>query len=130
LRGILPAIQDAGAELVVIGNGTPEMARAFVEDVGLTTPVYTDPSRRSYELAGLKRGVFATLSLRGIAHAKRAKKGGFKQTAVAGDPWQLGGVLVVEAGGRVAYAHRDSEAGDLAPIDDVRAAVQSAAARR
>jgi peroxiredoxin len=130
LRGILPAIHDAGAQLVIVGNGTPEMARAFVEEMGLTTPVYTDPSRRSYELAGLKRGVLATLSPRGIAHARRAKKGGFKQTAVRGDPWQLGGVLVVEAGGRIAYAHREREAGDLAPVDDVRAAAQAAAGRR
>jgi peroxiredoxin len=129
LRGHLPRIHQAGAELVVVGSGSPEMARAFVEDVGLTTPVYTDPSRRSYALAGLKRGVLATFSLRGMGHAARAMKKGFRQSATRGDPWQQGGVLVVERGGRIGYVHRDSEAGDLAPEQEVLAAVSSLAPR-
>jgi hypothetical protein len=122
-------IHGVGAELVVVGNGTPEMAHAFAEDIGLTTPLYTDPSRRSYGLAGLKRGVFATLSPRGVLHAARAVRKGFRQSATRGDPWQQGGILVVDRGGRVAYAHRDDEAGDLAPIDEVVAAVESLRAK-
>ncbi len=124
MRDILPAIHQAGAELSVIGNGSPEMARAFAEEIGLTTPLYTDPSRRSYALAGFKRGVFATLTLSGLAHAARAHKKGFHQTATRGDPWQQGGVLVVERGGRLGYVHRDSEAGDLAPNEEILAAVK------
>ena len=125
MRGILPTIHDAGAELVVIGNGLPEMARAFSEDVGLTTPLYTDPTRRSYALAGLKRGVLATFSLRGVAHAARAMKKGFRQSATRGDALQQGGVLVIDRGGRILYAHRDNEAGDLTPNEEVVAAVKS-----
>jgi AhpC/TSA antioxidant enzyme len=127
LRGVLQEIHDAGAELVVVGNGTAEMARAFAEDTQLTTPIYTDPSRRSYALAGFKRGMLATLSLRGLGHAARAVKGGFRQGPTQGDPWQLGGVLVVRKGGDIVYAHRDREAGDVAPTGEVLEALRSIA---
>src|SRR5262249_5567460 len=98
---------------------------AFVEDLGLTTPVYTDPSLRSYGLAGLKRGVIATFSPRAVGHALRAMKAGFRQTKRQGDALQQGGGLVIQKGGRIVYTHRDNEAGDHAPLDEVRAAVAS-----
>ena len=124
MRGILPAIHEAGAELVIVGNGTPEMARAFREDLGLEVPLYTDPTRRTYALAGFKRGVLATFSAKGVAHAARAWRKGFRQTATRGDPLQQGGLLVVDPGGRILYAHRDNEAGDLASNEDVLAALR------
>lgn len=119
MRDILPAIREAGADLAVVGNGAPEFARAFRDELGLDMPLYTDPSRRTYELAGFKRGVFATFSPKGMAHAARAMRKGFRQTARRGDALQLGGVLVVDRSGRILYAHRDNEAGDLAPNEEV-----------
>ena len=130
MRGILPAIREAGAELVIVGNGTPDMARAFNDELGLEAPLYTDPTRRTYALAGFKRGVLATFSAKGVAHAARAWRRGFRQTATRGDALQQGGLLVVERGGRILYAHRDSEAGDLASNDEVLAALQSVSSRR
>ena len=44
---------------------------------------------------------------------------GFRQGRTQGDPWQLGGVLVVRPGGQVAYFHRSQNAGDHAPAGDV-----------
>jgi len=130
LRDILPAIREAGAELVIVGNGTPDMARAFRDELGLEAPLYTDPTRRTYALAGFKRGVFATFSAKGMAHAARAWRKGFRQTATRGDALQQGGLLVVERGGRILYAHRDSEAGDLASNDEVLAALREVSNRR
>jgi peroxiredoxin len=124
LRGILPAIREAGAELAIVGNGTPDMARAFHDELALDAPLYTDPSRRTYALAGFKRGVLATFTPRGVAHAARAWRKGFRQTATRGDALQQGGLLVVERGGRILFAHRDSEAGDLASNDEVLAALR------
>jgi peroxiredoxin len=124
LRDILPAIRQAGADLVIVGNGSPEFARAFREDLGLDVPLYTDPTRRTYALAGFKRGVLATFSAKGVAHAARAWRKGFRQTATRGDSLQQGGLLVVDRSGRVLYAHRDNEAGDLAPNEEVLAALR------
>lgn len=125
MRDILPAIREAGAELVIVGNGSAEFARAFRDDLALDAPLYTDPTRRTYALAGFKRGVLATFSARGVAHAARALRKGFRQTATRGDALQQGGVLVVDRGGRVLYAHRDNEAGDLAPNEEILAALRS-----
>lgn len=124
MRDILPAIRKAGAELVIVGNGAPEFARAFRDELGLDTPLYTDPSLRTYALAGFKRGVLATFSPKGAAHAARAWRKGFRQTARRGDALQQGGLLVVDRTGRVLYAHRDREAGDLASNEEVLAALR------
>ncbi|HEX8790442.1 MAG TPA: peroxiredoxin-like family protein [Polyangiaceae bacterium] len=123
MRDILPAIREAGAELVVVGNGSPEFARAFRDELGLDGPLYTDPTLRTYALAGFKRGVLATFSPKGVVHAARAMRKGFRQTARRGDALQQGGLLVVDRSGRILYAHRDSEAGDLAPNEEVLAAL-------
>src|SRR5579884_660742 len=100
------------------------MARAFADETKLEVPLYTDPSLATYALAGLKRGVLATLSLRGLGHARRAMRKGFRQTATRGDAFQQGGALVVARGGEVRYAHRDREAGDLASNDEILAALR------
>jgi AhpC/TSA antioxidant enzyme len=118
------AIHARGAELVLVGNGAPHFVQAFREDLGLTTPVYVDPSLASYRALGMKRGLVGTiLSPRILAHAARALRGGFMQGRTRGDAWQLGGVLVVKRGGEIAYRHLSDEAGDHPPVDDVVAAL-------
>jgi hypothetical protein len=130
LRGEESSFLKVGARLVILGNGSPQMARAFVEDLGLPKDqVFTDPSRKSYALAGMKRGVLATFNPKSILHAARAMKAGFRQTKTAGDPLQQGGVVVVEKGGMIRFVHQDSEAGDLAPLAQVLAAVGSLGAK-
>ena len=124
MRGILDEIHARGAELVVIGSGAPFMAKAFVEDLGLTTPVYSDASLASYAIAGMKRGLLATINPKGMFHAWRAFRAGHRQTATRGDALQQGGVLVIAKGGEILYVYRDNEAGDHAPIEDVAAAVR------
>jgi hypothetical protein len=113
-----------GAELHVIGNGAPHFAGAFADDVGLTAPLYTDPSLRTYRALGFGRGVRQTLlSPRSLAHAARAIRGGFRQGRTRGDPWQLGGVVVVRRNGTIAYRHVSEEAGDHAPVEAILAAL-------
>lgn len=108
------AILDTGAHLVVIGNGTPEMAQDFVEQFHVRVPVYTDPQRESYRRAGMKRSM--GLGLRTPRQARRAMAAGHRQGKVAGDPWQQGGVLVVDSGGTLLWRHVNRDAGDHASI--------------
>jgi hypothetical protein len=118
-------IRASGAELVLIGNGTPAFARAFAEDFRIETPLYVDPSRRTYRALGMARpGLLSFLSPRLLAAVARALRGGFMQGPVRGDALQLGGVLVVARGGRIAFRHLARDVGDNPPVSEVVAAAE------
>jgi len=117
-------IHDRGGELVTVGNGGQAFARAFREDMGITTPVFVDPSGATYRALGMRRSLVGTLfSGRSLLHAARALRGGFRQGRTQGDAFQLGGVLVVDTDGRVLFRHLSREAGDHPPEADVLAAL-------
>ena len=120
LHRVREEIHARGAELVIIGNGAPNFARAFREDLGITTPLFTDPSLTTYRLLEFKRGVTGTLlSPKVWANAARALSGGFRQGRVKGDAWQLGGVLVVRPDGSVIYRYASAAAGDHPPVSEI-----------
>jgi hypothetical protein len=116
-------IRERGAELVFVGNGSRPHARAFREDLGIAAPVYVDPERRAYAALGMKRGLGPLAALATARNSVRALRAGFRQTGVRGDAWQLGGVLVVRPGGKVAYRYLSAAAGDHPPVDDFLAAI-------
>lgn len=111
--------------MAVIGNGTPLMAQDFAERFHVQVPLFTDPSRRSYEAAGWRRPMGSALLGLGttLKASVRAMKGGFRQGKTQGDAFQLGGVLVVGTDGEVHFEHSDKAAGDHADIDAVLAAL-------
>jgi NAD(P)-dependent dehydrogenase (short-subunit alcohol dehydrogenase family) len=123
LRDRIGDIRARGAELVIVGNGAEHFARAFREDFELDCPVLVDPELRSYRAAGLRRGRVEVLSPRLAGNALRALRGGFRQTGVEGDPWQLGGVFVVRPDGALTYRYASREAGDHPPPEDILAAL-------
>jgi len=113
--------------MAVIGNGTPVMARDFAEQFEVGVPLYTDPSRKSYELAGWRRPMGSAVLGMGtmLKASARAMKGGFRQGKTRGDAFQIGGVLVVEPNGSVIFEHADKVAGDHAAIDHILASLPS-----
>jgi len=119
-----PRIREKGGALAFVGNGGRHFAKAFARDHGITAPVYVDTERRAYQALEMKRGLGSARGvLASLGHAARAWRAGFRQGATQGDALQLGGVLVVRPGGRVAYRHVSAEAGDHPPLDDVLAAL-------
>ena len=97
------------------------MAQDFVEKFSVKFPVYTDPERRSYEVAGWRRP--KGFGLRTFAHAGRALVRGNIQGRTQGDAFQIGGLLVMSVDGEVLFEHADREAGDHANIDAVISAL-------
>jgi peroxiredoxin len=115
LRTVVDAMHAAGAELHVIGNGTPNFIAGFRETTGLATPVYTDPTLAVYRAAELRRGASTMLDVRAAAKTVRAFARGHRQSLrVQGDQWQQGGVLVIARDGRVAWQHVSKYPGDNA----------------
>ena len=122
--------EQAGARLVVIGQGTPAHARHFVEEYGLDgMRVLVDPERATYEAAGTKIATLDELySTRTISRAtKIAATQRIVQGKRQGHAAQLGGVLVVSRDGRVVWAHMAEDASDNPPNAEVLEAVRRAA---
>jgi len=112
LRDVAHQFKSRGVNIVVIGNGTVEQARAFHSSQPLPFPLYTDPSLRSYRAAEFHRGVGGVLKPKVVLHAMKAMSQGFRQTKTLGDPMQNGGVLLIGKGGQLRYRYASQEAGD------------------
>jgi len=123
----LDAFHAAGAEMYVIGSGTPNFIQGFRDETGWKGPVYTDPSLAVYKAAELKRGVTNTFDPRALAPTVTAFFRGGRQGRVQGDNWQQGGVLVIAPDARVLYHHVSGRPGDNAPGSEILAALRSAA---
>ncbi len=144
LRREVDGIHLHGAELVVIGNGTSNFARAFKEEVRLETPLFVDPTCASYRALSMKRGIARTLgSWRTWVSHFHALRAGIRERRAAviarwwrlslpalipgsqGDAWQLGGVLIVLPDGRIAYRRLSAIAGDHPRTTEVLAALEA-----
>jgi hypothetical protein len=120
-------IRNAGADLVVIGNGSPSFIAGFRDETGWDGPLYTDPSLAVFKAAELKRGVAKTLNPLALGKTIRAFAQGHRQGKTQGDPWQQGGVLVIAPGNEVRWHHASERPGDNATAEDIAAALRSAA---
>jgi hypothetical protein len=119
-------IAGAGAELVVVGSGTPNFIAGFRETSGFDGRILSDPELHSYRAAGMRRGLWRSLNPLSGAYAVRALARGNLQGRTKGDAAQQGGVLVILPGGRIVYEHHSKVAGDNAPAEEVVAALESA----
>lgn len=128
MRDVKPQIDERGARVVVVGNGTPRHAQMFAEDDDVPFTLWVDPQMEAYRAAGLRRGLRAAFSRRSAGHMARALRGGFRQTKVQGDAWQNGGVFVITAKGETAFEQVSREAGDHAAVADILAALDRVAA--
>ena len=125
-------LHGLGVNVVFVGNGEARYIEGFVERHGIVpelVEVLTDPSREAFTAAGLVRGFWRTFGPRAGLNALRARLMGNRQGSIEGDNLQQGGVLVIDRGGTLVYAHADESLGDHADtIDVVDAAMRVAAA--
>jgi len=127
LRDVVDEIRERGAELAVVGNGSPSQAARFQEEKELRFPLFTDPDLVAYEAAGLKRGLASTFNLGVVKNAFRAMKEGQKQGAVQGDPWQQGGAFVITPQEEVLFSYVSQEGGDHPDPRDLVASLPTVA---
>lgn len=112
-----------GAKIVFIGNGNSNYIDFFKEDLKIQgAPVFTDPSLKSFQAAGFKRGFLAALGPKSLMAGIKMFRDGQRQGAYSketGDLWQMGGVLVVRPNGTVAYHYISQLLGDYPPENDI-----------
>lgn len=123
MRRLDPELRAAAAGLVFLGSGTPAQAAGFGERHAGGWPVLTDPSRRAFAAAGMRRTWRSTLHPRLFWNLLRAFRAGHRQRRVEGDAWQQGGVLVFDGSGRIAHAQIDRVGGDPLLLPALAAAV-------
>lgn len=124
LRDYVDRIREAGGELVILGNGTSQHARWFVEDTGLDVPLYTDPSLETYDIVGARRGFRSSMNGSTVRASLRAMRKGFRQGKTRGEGFQQGGVFVITPDNEAAYAYVSRFAGDHPDPEDAVAALE------
>jgi len=118
-------VLDAGAELVLVGNGGPNFIAGFREATGFTGPIYTDPSLKVFEAAHLERGVFTVFNPAALGRTVGALRRGFRQGRTQGDALQQGGVIAIATDGRVLWHHISHGPGDNARPDEIARALRA-----
>jgi peroxiredoxin len=117
------AMESRGAELIAIGHGSLDEARAFRDELRPAVRVFTDPTRQADCAVGMHRGPRSVFTLGTLSRSITAWRQGFRQTAVAGDPFQQGGVVIVAPSGEERYRFVSREAGEHPPAAEVLAAL-------
>lgn len=113
------AIGAEGGQLVLLGHGNPTHAGEFMRRIGLAERVYTDPARIIYRALGMKHGMLRVYNLESSRHLRRATLAGYRNSGIRGDRWQLGGTVLIEPSGQVAYRFASEVAGDHGSLSDV-----------
>jgi prostamide/prostaglandin F2alpha synthase len=119
--------EEAGVNVVLIGQLTPRHAAHFRRTQQVELPVLADEKRESYKAAGAKVATFGELlgpkvMAKGILTSART---GRVQGRTLGHPAQLGGAIVIAPGGRVAWSHMSEDASDNASPQEILAAVRA-----
>lgn len=114
-------------KMVLVGSGSPEQAQHFMNDVGWSGEIVTDPPRRTYRALSFQRGVATTFNLPSLQKTIKSFREGNKQAwgVMPSDAFQQGGAVLVGGDGIVKMFHFDRFAGDHVPVDDL---VESACA--
>ena len=120
----------AGVPVVVIGQATARQAAHFRKRLEIEMPVLADEERESYRAAGAKVATAGELIgprsvARGLA-ATAGSRGKVRQGRIIGNAAQLGGAMVIEPGGRVAWSHMAEDASDNATPEEILAAARQA----
>ena len=100
------------------------MAQEFAEQFQIRAPIYVDPQRHLYQALGMSASKAKMLNPKVLWAGFKASQKGFRQTKLQGDPWQLGGVLLLKPSGEIPYLYRSKFAGDHPEVDAVLQALQ------
>lgn len=124
------AITAAGANVVLIGLGTPIQAFTFRKRSDTRFPILTTADQSLYRTMGLTRAWRAAHGPTNIAPLIGLVRNGVYPYQRTGDNAQLGGAFVATRGGaQVVWEFRAHRASDIAPADEIVEALLTASAR-
>jgi hypothetical protein len=129
VQGRLPEFERRGAQVIAVGQGTGAEAAAAARKHGITYPVLGDPGHASYRTLGLGRTGWWGLTLAPFFEDLRGSWQNLRRADLAAsrnprsDVRRLGGALVVDRSGRVAFLQRSATTTDVPSTDALLAAL-------
>ena len=129
MRQTKQRFDEAGAQIVLVGMGTPEQTTAFKEKFDLAFPMLSDPQRKLYN--ALKIGFMSLASTFSPTVAARAASALFRGHGVGiphGDIRQLPAVFIIDTGGRITHSHIGRDPSDHPEPQEILEALQNPAA--
>lgn len=111
---------------MVIGSGDIDHFQDFRRATAYTGTLMSDPSRKSFQVLGMQRGLGGLLGLGPLFKGLSALREGHRPGMLQGDALQQGGAVVIRSDGGVVYLYRSTEAGDHPPLGELLQAAKQA----
>ena len=111
---------EADAQILLVGMGTPEQTTAFKEKFDLSLPMVSDPRRELYN--ALNIGFMSLASTFSPTLAARAASALFRGHGVGiphGDIRQLPAVFIIDTNGMITHKHIGKDASDHPEPQDI-----------
>ena len=106
LRRKAKAFRELGAQVVLVGLGTPGDTAAFKKQYKIPFPMIADPEKALYKDFHLKQASATTFLSPGMAvKGVSALLRGYGIGLPTGDVWQLPGVFIIDTDGVVRYRY-------------------------
>jgi peroxiredoxin len=106
-------LKETGIDVVLVSSGSPEQAESFRHDFEVPFPIVCDPERVLFKKYGLRdmnwRDYYSPLMFLKVV---KVMFEGYGYKSGEGSSSQLGGVFVVDTGGKVRFAHIAANAAD------------------
>ena len=117
------SIEKAGAQVVLVGMGTPSESAEFAAKFNVPFPIVADPEKKLYRKFELKQmstlGFFSpSVALKGVA----AIVGGNGIGRPQGDVRQLPGVFIINTAGQIVFSHFSGNPADHPDLKTILAA--------
>jgi hypothetical protein len=89
-------LERCGIRVAAVGNGTPEMAKEFLNDYPkFPGRLFVDPNKKLFNAMHCKFGIKYALNEEVLESVRNACEKGYKQKGIQGDPLQLGGTFII-----------------------------------
>jgi alkyl hydroperoxide reductase subunit AhpC len=126
LRRNKKSFEKAGAQVVLVGMGTPSESAEFAAKYHIPFPIAADPEKKLYRKFGLKMmstlGFLSpSLALKGAA----AIVGGHGIGMPQGDVRQLAGVFIINTAGHIVFSHMARNPADHPDANTIIAAINA-----
>ncbi len=126
MRRRAEAFRELGAQVVLVGLGTPKETAAFKDRFDIPFPMIADPEKALYKAFHLKQASATALLSPGMAvKGVSAMLRGYGIGLPTGDVRQLPGVFIIDAEGIIRYSYFAEGPADHPDPDVLLEAIQA-----